>query len=165
MDGEMAKEIERKFLVINDSWRDQATSATAMRQAYLSVNHDRSIRVRTSNDETAKLTVKFGNGTLSRDEFEYDIPHREAEEMLDCAIGIVLEKTRFIVPYQGYVWEVDVYEGAYRGLVIDYRVRAPSGLSLTARRPSPAVGGPAPLAVGRPVRVSFHPDAGTLVPV
>ncbi|MFG1236014.1 ABC transporter ATP-binding protein [Xanthobacter autotrophicus DSM 597] len=51
----------------------------------------------------------------------------------------------------------------YRGLVIDYRVATASGLDLIARRPSPAVGGPAPLQPGQPVRVSWHPDAGTLV--
>lgn len=53
----------------------------------------------------------------------------------------------------------------YRGLVIDYRLVTPSGLTLIARRPSPAVGGPAPLAAGRPVRISWQPDAGVLVPV
>ncbi|OYX86699.1 MAG: Fe3+/spermidine/putrescine ABC transporter ATP-binding protein [Azorhizobium sp. 32-67-21] len=59
--------------------------------------------------------------------------------------------------------EVEI--ATYRGLVIDYRVKTPSGLCLTARRPSPAAGGPAPLPVGRPVRVSFAPEAGTLVPM
>ena len=52
----------------------------------------------------------------------------------------------------------------YRGLVIDYRVVTPSGLAFIARRPSPAVGGPAPLAAGRQVRVSWLPEAGVLVP-
>ena len=51
----------------------------------------------------------------------------------------------------------------YRGLVIDYRVTTASGLALIARRPSPAVGGPAPLQPGQTVRVSWHPNAGTLV--
>jgi putative spermidine/putrescine transport system ATP-binding protein len=59
----------------------------------------------------------------------------------------------------------EVEFATYRGLVIDYRVRTPSGLSLIARRPSPAAGGPALLAIGRPVHVSFQPEAGTLVPV
>ncbi|MEP9352818.1 ABC transporter ATP-binding protein [Xanthobacter sp. KR7-65] len=52
----------------------------------------------------------------------------------------------------------------YRGLVIDYRVRTTSGLTLIARRPSPALGGPAPLAAGQPVRASWLPEAGVLVP-
>ncbi len=114
----MAKEIERKFLVANDSWRSQATSATPMRQAYLSVNHDRSIRVRTSHDETAKLTVKFGSGSLVRDEFEYSIPFEDAAEMIEFAVGNVIEKVRYTVDVSGFTWEVDVFEGAYRGLVI-----------------------------------------------
>ncbi|MCG5235727.1 ABC transporter ATP-binding protein [Xanthobacter oligotrophicus] len=59
----------------------------------------------------------------------------------------------------------EVEFATYRGLVIDYRVRLPSGVTLIARRPSPAVGGPAPLSPGRAVRVSWQPEAGTLVPV
>ncbi|WP_147180404.1 MULTISPECIES: CYTH domain-containing protein [Alphaproteobacteria] len=114
----MAKEIERKFLVTSDKWREQATSATALRQAYLSVNHDRSIRVRTSNDETAKLTIKFGKTALVRDEFEYDIPFAEALEMITFAIGIVIEKVRYTVEVGGFTWEIDVFEGAFQGLVI-----------------------------------------------
>lgn len=118
MDREMAKEIERKFLVINDSWRGRATSATAMRQAYLSVNSDRSIRVRTSNEKTAKLTIKFGKTALVRDEFEYDIPFVEALEMITFAIGSVIEKVRYTVDVGGFTWEIDVFEGAFQGLVI-----------------------------------------------
>lgn len=114
----MAKEIERKFLVTNDSWRQHATSATPMRQAYLSVNHDRSVRVRTSNDESAKLTIKFGKTALVRDEFEYPIPLAEAEEMITFAVGNIIEKVRYTVDVGGFTWEVDVFEGAYRGLVI-----------------------------------------------
>ncbi|MCM2398420.1 CYTH domain-containing protein [Rhizobium sp. S95] len=114
----MAKEIERKFLVANDGWRSQTTSATPMRQAYLSVNHDRSIRVRTSNEETAKLTIKFGSSALVRDEFEYTIPLEEAAEMIEFAVGNVIEKVRYTVEVAGFTWEVDVFEGAYRGLVI-----------------------------------------------
>ncbi len=114
----MAKEIERKFLVLDERWRDAVTGATDLRQAYILSMEKRSLRVRILDGERATLTIKISNGTLSRDEFEYDIPREEAEEMLGSAIGIVLEKTRFLVPYQGYIWEVDVYDGAYRGLVI-----------------------------------------------
>ncbi len=118
MGGEMAKEIERKFLVINDSWRGRATSATAMRQAYLSVNSDRSIRVRTSNEKSAKLTIKFGKTAMVRDEFEYDIPFEEALEMITFAVGSVIEKVRYTVDVGGFTWEIDVFEGAFQGLVI-----------------------------------------------
>ncbi len=53
----------------------------------------------------------------------------------------------------------------YRGLVIDYQVRAASGLTLTARCPSPAAGGPSPLNAGQPVHVSWQPEAAVLVPL
>jgi CYTH domain-containing protein len=62
--------------------------------------------------------MKIGRGTLTRDEFEYEIPVADAEELLENAIGIVIEKTRYRVPYEGFVWEVDVFAGAHRGLVI-----------------------------------------------
>lgn len=114
----MAKEIERKFLVANDDWRDLATSKTPMRQAYIVTMNDRSVRVRTRNDASAQVTIKIGQNSLVRDEFEYTIPIAEAEEMISLAVGNVIEKVRYTVEYNGFVWEVDAYEGAYLGLVI-----------------------------------------------
>ncbi|WP_416795796.1 CYTH domain-containing protein [Ciceribacter azotifigens] len=114
----MAKEIERKFLVANDDWRALATSATPMRQAYVVLMHDRSVRVRTKNGTSAQLTVKIGQNSLVRDEFEYPIALDDAEEMIALAVGNVIEKVRYTVEHHGFVWEIDVYEGAYHGLVI-----------------------------------------------
>jgi CYTH domain-containing protein len=113
----MEKEIERKFLVRTDSWKKAVTSETRIRQAYIAAEPDRSVRIRTRNDETAQLTIKFGKGMLTRDEFEYPISHDDALEMLEFAIGNVIEKTRFTVDFEGFTWEVDVFEGVYRGLV------------------------------------------------
>ena len=78
----MAKEIERKFLVRTDGWKNAVTSETKIRQAYIAAETDRSVRVRTRNDQTAQLTIKFGKGHLIRDEFEYPIAHDDALEML-----------------------------------------------------------------------------------
>lgn len=114
----MAKEIERKFLVVDDSWRDAAISATPMRQAYITSNTDRSVRVRISNEEKARLTIKVGKSALVRDEFEYDIPLADAEELIGLSIGNVIEKVRYNVNIGDHVWEIDVFEGAHRGLVI-----------------------------------------------
>ena len=113
----MAKEIERKFLVRNDGWRSGVTSLTRIRQAYIAAEADRSVRIRTRNNETAQLTMKFGTGLLTRDEFEYDIPHQDALEMIEFASGNIIEKTRYTVEFEGFTWEIDVFEGAYRGLV------------------------------------------------
>lgn len=114
----MAKEIERKFLVSTDGWKSAASKVTALQQAYIASMDDRSLRVRIMNNERARLTIKIGTGTMTRDEFEYDIPLEDAFDLLPLAIGIVLEKTRYEVHHAGFVWEVDVYGGAYKGLVI-----------------------------------------------
>lgn len=114
----MAKEIERKFRVKGDGWRTKVASSSQFLQAYIAGGEDRSVRVRIFDGQTARLTIKIGRGLLSRDEFEYDIPLKDAQEMARGAIGIVLEKTRHKIDHRGYTWEVDVYEGAYQGLVV-----------------------------------------------
>jgi Uncharacterized protein conserved in bacteria len=114
----MAKEIERKFKVVGDGWRSQTVSSSSFRQAYIASGEDRSVRVRVMDGERAKLTIKVGRQFMSRDEFEYEIPLADAEQLADCAVGVVLEKTRYEVEHHGYTWEIDVYGGAYQGLVI-----------------------------------------------
>ncbi len=83
----MAKEIERKFLVLDERWRETARNHTSMRQAYIASMEDRSLRVRILDGISAKLTIKIGRSAMTRDEFEYDIPLDDAEEMLGNAIG------------------------------------------------------------------------------
>lgn len=114
----MAKEIERKFLVSGQRWRVFANEGIAIRQAYVVVQKDRSLRVRLYGDGRARLTMKVGHAALMRDEYEFDIDRDEAEDMLRHAIGTVIEKVRYEVAHAGYVWEVDVYSGAHRGLTI-----------------------------------------------
>jgi CYTH domain-containing protein len=114
----MAKEIERKFLVRGEAWRSAVESKSVLKQGYVASMDDRSVRIRILDEKTARLTMKIGRGTLTRDEFEYEIPVSDAEDLLENAIGIVIEKTRYRVPYEGFVWEVDVFAGAHRGLVI-----------------------------------------------
>ena len=114
----MAQEIERKFLVTGDAWRGQVRSSARYRQGYLS-NGDRcSVRVRVAGDE-AYLNIKSATLDIVRTEYEYPIPVTEAKEMLDqlCS-GLLIEKTRHFVDYGGHVWEIDVFEGENRGLVI-----------------------------------------------
>lgn len=114
----MAKEIERKFLVTGDAWRTRTTSATRFQQAYIVTMADRSVRVRLMDGSRATLTLKIGKTALTRDEFEYEVSVGDAREMISKAVGIVIEKTRHTVEHQGYVWEVDVYAGAYDGLIV-----------------------------------------------
>jgi len=114
----MATEIERKFLVRSDAWRDGVEKSIAIRQFYLAVSADRSIRVRVSDEGSAKLTLKFGSHLPHRQEFEYDIPLGEAAEMRPYAIGEPIEKTRHHVRHGGYLYEVDVFAGRLDGLIV-----------------------------------------------
>ena len=112
----MGKEIERKFLVKDDSWRGQDTGKR-YRQGYLSTVKERTVRVRTAG-EKAFLTIKGITVGASRPEYEYAIPVGDANEMLDrlCEQPLI-EKTRYRISHTGLVWEVDEFEGENRGLI------------------------------------------------
>ena len=114
----MAKEIERKFLVRNADWQALSTSRTTIRQAYVASMDDRSVRVRIRNDRDAVLTIKIGVTARVRDEYEFAIPLADAKELLSSSPGTVIEKTRHTIDHDGFVFEVDVFEGTYRGLVV-----------------------------------------------
>lgn len=114
----MAKEIERKFLVRGDAWRDGVSEAVRIRQFYLEASADRSVRVRVRDGASARLTLKFGAHGRERDEFEYAIPVEDAEEMLAFVVGHVIEKTRHHVIHRDRLYEVDVFAGDLAGLVL-----------------------------------------------
>ena len=114
----MAKEIERKYLVADNGWRSEIASTSVFLQAYLAAVDDRSLRVRLIDNERAVLTIKIGRELLCREEFEYEIPVLDAKELIQNALGIVLEKTRHKVEHKGFTWEIDVYTGTYAGLVV-----------------------------------------------
>jgi adenylate cyclase len=114
----MATEIERKFLVIDDSWRGQAREGVRMRQGYLNGGGLSSVRVRVQGG-SAFLNIKSATLGVWRREYEYPIPQRDAQEMLDhLCPGPLIEKTRYEVEHAGHVWEVDVFEGDNAGLIV-----------------------------------------------
>ncbi|MBI5095956.1 MAG: CYTH domain-containing protein [Candidatus Hydrogenedentes bacterium] len=92
-------------------------SGYACRQGYLYAGDPGTVRVR-AMDDRAYLTVKGKATGISRDEFEYEIPLADAEIMLTLCEGLIIEKTRYLVPHQGHTWEVDVFDGANAGLII-----------------------------------------------
>ncbi len=114
----MGTEIERKFLVTGDGWRDRVTASSALRQGYLSTSAKATVRIRIVDDHKAFLTLKGPTSGISRAEFEYDVPIKDGRAMLEMARPHVIEKRRHIVPHGDLVWEVDVFEGAHKGLVI-----------------------------------------------
>ncbi len=114
----MATEIERKFLVRDDSWRSGVIRARRLRQGYLVSDAVRSVRVRIEGDE-ARLNIKSATVGVSRSEYEYPIPLADAEEILaNLCGGRLLEKTRHFVRHGGHLWEIDEFAGANAGLVV-----------------------------------------------
>ncbi|WP_338429563.1 CYTH domain-containing protein [Synechococcus elongatus IITB3] len=113
----MATEIERKFLVRHDGWREGVVGVP-YRQGYLLADGDRTIRVRVAGDR-GYLTIKGPMQGISRSEYEYPIPLSDAEEMLsNLCQGFVVEKQRYRVEHAGHCWEVDEFHGQNQGLIV-----------------------------------------------
>ena len=112
----MALEIERKFLVNENNWRNG--QGTMYRQGYLNSAENRNVRVRVIDDR-GYLTVKGISQGATRVEYEYEIPKPDAEDMLDnlCEQPLIIKK-RFKIEFKGFVWEVDEFLGENQGLII-----------------------------------------------
>lgn len=114
----MSTEIERKFLVLEDGWRENAVSRTLYRQTYIQAEKHMTIRVRLAG-ERAFLTIKTPLKGISRNEYEYELPFDDASEMLGVIHGKPsVEKYRYVVPYKGHDWEVDEFLGENEGLIV-----------------------------------------------
>lgn len=115
----MALEIERKFLVLDDSYKHEAFASSHIRQGYICSERGRTVRIRI-RDERAYITIKGPslNGGLSRYEFEQEIPLADAERlMLLCEPGMI-DKTRWLVKSGEHTFEVDEFHGDNDGLVM-----------------------------------------------
>ena len=113
----MAFEIEHKYLVVNELYKDMAMGKVEIRQGYLNRNPDRIVRIRTVG-EKGFLTVKSRNHGAKRLEFEYEIPESDAKEILKLAEPGIVEKTRYLVPFDGFIWEVDEFHGSLQGVTV-----------------------------------------------
>lgn len=116
----MAVEIERKFLLKNDNWKSLVTETHVIKQGYLQSGLEKSqkssVRIRISNQQ-ANINIKSVDLIMVRQEFEYTIPLADAQQMLTTLCDdVVIEKTRYHVPYASHLWEVDVFEGQNVGL-------------------------------------------------
>lgn len=112
----MAKEIERKFLV-DTGKLPTLPKGHIMKQGYVPTQGI-TVRARISNDQ-AFLTLKGRETGLSRSEFEYPIPVKDAQQILDelCSHPLI-EKIRYLIPYGDHTWELDIFEGDNQGLVV-----------------------------------------------
>ncbi|ATP27039.1 CYTH domain-containing protein [Chromobacterium violaceum] len=112
----MALEIERRFVVSGDGWRGLAP-AVQYRQGYLSVEKERTVRVRVVGQQ-AWLTLKSNISNVSRHEFEYPIPLADAQTIMGAMCPMVVDKLRHRIEHGGFVWEVDEFFGDNAGLVL-----------------------------------------------
>lgn len=114
----MATEIERKFLVVNDSWRTHASPGVMLCQGYLARGGRCSVRVRIAG-EHANVNLKSATLGISRTEFEYEVPLSDARVMLDTLCHRpLIEKTRYLVTHGDHVWEIDEFAGDNAGLTV-----------------------------------------------
>lgn len=114
----MPIEIERKFLLASEDWREEVVRSSRIRQGYLGKIDKASVRIRVQGDK-ANINVKSATLGMRRMEYEYEIPLSEAEEMLEqlCQKPQV-DKTRFIVERGQHVWEIDEFYGDNEGLLV-----------------------------------------------
>lgn len=112
-------EIERKFLVINESFLTQATSHTRIVQGYLNSNPERTVRIRIKG-EKGFLTIKGKSNETgtTRLEWEKEIPLNEAEQLLALCESGVIDKIRYEVPIGNHFYEVDIFSNENQGLII-----------------------------------------------
>jgi CYTH domain-containing protein len=113
----MGLEIERKFLLKNSEWKKIAGLGQTIKQGYLNLDAERTVRVRIVN-EKGILTIKGKTVGMTRLEFEYEIPIDEAEEIIKLSDKTIIEKTRYEILIDGLNWEIDIFEGNNKGLEV-----------------------------------------------
>jgi adenylate cyclase len=113
----MALEIERKFLVENEEWKNQISESFEIAQGYLNSAIDRNVRVRIKG-ESAFLTIKGKTTSLTRTEFEYEIPLEDGLQLIELCEKPIIKKTRHIILQDQHTWELDVFELENEGLIV-----------------------------------------------
>ena len=119
-------EIERKFLV-KGPFKELASSSSRIMQGYISSMKGRTVRVRI-RDEKGYLTIKgpSDQGGLVRYEFEKEISFQDARDLMKICEPGIIDKTRYLVPYEGHIFEVDEFYGENEGLILaEVELKAP----------------------------------------
>ena len=112
-------EIERKFLVRSNAFKTDAYQKTRIVQGFLNTHPERTVRIRVHGQQ-AFLTVKgkSSENGLSRFEWEKEIEVEEAENLLKLCEPGIIEKDRYLVKIEDYIFEVDEFHGQNQGLII-----------------------------------------------
>lgn len=115
----MPKEIERKFLVQDDRWKNaDIRQRMEICQGYIVATKNATVRIRTADDQ-AWITVKAARSGIERAEFEYDIPIADAVEMLNTiCMQPFIHKVRWVIGYEQMEWVIDEFTGANEGLTL-----------------------------------------------
>jgi CYTH domain-containing protein len=111
----MSIEIERKFLV--KRFPKFLGFGRTIIQGYLSLDKNCTVRVRVVGNQ-GYLTIKGESTGISRIEYEYEIPISEAKAMLNLCQGSIIEKTRYKILHENLTWELDIFDGDNKGLVV-----------------------------------------------
>lgn len=113
----LAVEIERKFSVRGNNWRNMATGIN-IKQGYVSVEKDHTVRIRIIESK-AFLTIKGKSTGAKRLEYEYEIPNKDANELLiNICKKPIINKIRYKINFKGIIWEVDEFFGENKGLIL-----------------------------------------------
>jgi adenylate cyclase len=120
----MGLEIERKFLLNSDDWSQHTDKSVRMAQGYLNDMQalrtgaqKASVRIRIAGEQ-AFLNMKSRELGTTRQEFDYEIPVADAEDLLKLCVGGLIDKTRHYLRHAGFLWEIDVFEGDNAGLIV-----------------------------------------------
>ena len=113
----MPLEIERKFLISNSVWKLKIDAETTIKQGYLSSNPERTVRIRIAGQKGI-ITIKGKTVNTTRAEYEYEIPLADALNLMELCEKPLIEKTRYNVLENGNLWEVDIFDGENKGLIV-----------------------------------------------
>lgn len=111
------KEIERKFLVLNNDFINESFENYKIKQGFISNDPERVVRIRIAKNK-GFLTIKGKNSGIERFEWEKEITLEEATLLITLCKKPILEKTRFLVSFKSFIFEIDVFEGENLGLVV-----------------------------------------------
>ena len=114
----MGREIERKFLVAGDAWRGATSKSERIVQGYVMSGDGMSLRVRIVDGRDAVITLKTNGNDISRGEYEYAIPLKDARELMELAGKRLVQKNRHTIAVAGKDWVIDEFAGRHAGLLL-----------------------------------------------
>ena len=114
----MGVETEKKFLVKKELWNKVRKKGTRYRQGYMLHQEDKTIRIRLIEGDQGYITIKGKARGISRPEYEYAIPKKDAEELLENFCDAFVSKKRYKINIEGKLWEVDEFLGDNEGLIV-----------------------------------------------